>query len=459
MVLNSMETSGTKTPEQSIKIFLNRLFELFEQEKISYAVARNYHSLPDSLDGRDLDVQIDSHDIPRAFEIVKEIAESLSAKVMRIKAENGFWVVVAYCGSPFWGLKIDMLSPRGVEWRGCYFLNPGKTIDNRIKRDGYYCLDYDDIMFMQFCRDITGRLCLRKKYHEKISTLFNKDPQEFEVRLQRIYGRKYASKLEQVCQKGEYEGLASLGKKLRRQIIIRSFLQRPLSSMLGMSRYFIWRCREYVKPNGITVAVEGPDGSGKGTLIEKVSKEFSKVLHLTMNLNHLRPDFLPSLNSALNKGERNTAPVADPHARKQRGFVLSLIHIAYYTIDYCLGYWLRIRPCLGRKNIAAIFDRYFYDYYIDNYRFRITLPRWVIKFFGLFIHKPNLVIFLSADAEAVRRRKPELPIPEIRRQMNEMEKLANSLHNAVWVNTSVSIEDSCNDFIRQIIKVLEKRLS
>lgn len=454
----TLQTSETNSAQESISIFLARLFDVFERNSIGYAVARNYESLPDNLDGRDLDILVDAPDIRRAYGIAAEIAESLSAKVLKIEAENGLWVFIVHCDTPFWGVRIDMLSPRGIEWRGCYFLYHSEIIESKVRHRGIYFLENDDIVFMQFCRDVSSRLCLREKYHAPVRRLYSDDPCKFEARLSKIFGRDCANKIAKVCREGKFENLTSLGRRMRREIIIRSLLKRPASTIKGMFRYLRWRCREYFRPNGIMVAVIGPDGSGKGTLIREVSDYLSKFLHLNIFPCHLRPDLLPSLGDPLGRHARTGEPVANPHAKKPRGMLISVIHLAYYTVDYILGYWLRIRPRLGRKYIAAIFDRYFYDYFVDNFRFRISLPGPVIKFFGLFIPKPDVVILLSAEPEIIRRRKPELPVSEIRRQACQMHKLAEKIDNVVWIDTSESVERSTLQFIRAIVQKLEGRM-
>ena len=245
---------------------------------------------------------------------------------------------------------------------------------------------------------------------------------------------------------------------MRRAVIVRGLMREPLRTTGNILRYLGWRCREYVRPNGVMVAVIGPDGSGKGTLIEKVRHFITGPLHFPTRVYHLRPGLLPSLGSLLLGRKDDGAPVTNPHAKEPSGLTFSLLRLAYYTLDYVLGYWLLVRPYLGRKCIAVIFDRYFYDCLIDPVRFRISLPQWVVRAFAILVPRPDLTILLSADPEVIYSRKPELPLSEIRRQCSEIGRFAKCMGNRVCIDTCRPLEDSARDMSRAVLSTLEKRL-
>ena len=61
-----------------------------------------------------------------------------------------------------------------------------------------------------------------------------------------------------------------------------------------------------------------------------------------------------------------------------------------------------------------IADRYYYDFYLQKHYDK--LPSYIKRFFYLFIPKPNLVFFLSANAEDIYKRKYELTLEETQEQ-------------------------------------------
>jgi hypothetical protein len=82
-----MPSAETETAEGSVAEFLSRLFHTFEREGIDYAVARDYESLPRTLDGRDLDLLVQDCDFERAYRALLGIADSLEARVFKVVQE------------------------------------------------------------------------------------------------------------------------------------------------------------------------------------------------------------------------------------------------------------------------------------------------------------------------------------------------------------------------------------
>ena len=62
-----------------------------------------------------------------------------------------------------------------------------------------------------------------------------------------------------------------------------------------------------------------------------------------------------------------------PHRGGKTGILSSLVRLGYYSVDYILGYFLRVKP-VTRITRLAIFDRYYTDIICDSRRIRIYLP-------------------------------------------------------------------------------------
>jgi hypothetical protein len=94
---------------------------------------------------------------------------------------------------------------------------------------------------------------------------------------------------------------------------------------------------------------------------------------------------------ALKDGEKPKV-VSDPHAQKPSGFIGSIVRWGYYMMDYTFGYAKSVYPKIATKAKVFIFDRYYYDYYIDQRRSRTSLPRWVLRFGEIFVPVPDLIL-------------------------------------------------------------------
>ena len=209
--------------------------------------------------------------------------------------------------------------------------------------------------------------------------------------------------------------------------------------------------RQHGLPKGVLVAFLGLDGSGKSTLIERVVETLQKH-DVEAQSKHLHPGLLPAL-STLTFRQQESGPVTDPHAKEPSGRVISLIRFLYYWLDYALGYWLMIFPQLLTRRCAFLFDRYFYDYLVDPRRCRVRLPTRLVEFFALLTPSPHLVIVLEAEAEVLYRRKPELPLEELKRQSERLDNVAKTFRNVARVDTSASI-DVCHQKIIEAISGL-----
>jgi thymidylate kinase len=221
---------------------------------------------------------------------------------------------------------------------------------------------------------------------------------------------------------------------------------------------FVWsKFHRYLAPSGAVLAVLGVDGSGKSTVINSIKPILDSATHNATFVHHLRPGLLPPLARLKGKVESPPGPVLDPHGSTPSGIVGSLLRLTWLTLDYILGYWLRIRPIIARQPAIVIFDRYAYDMALDPRRFRLGLPGWVAGLFARLAPRPDLIICLHAAPEVIAQRKQELPLEETRRQLEALLSFAKSQPNAVLISTDGSIEEVRERVLRTLFNFFEKR--
>ncbi len=56
----------------------------------------------------------------------------------------------------------------------------------------------------------------------------------------------------------------------------------------------------------------------------------------------------------------------------------------------------------------------------------------------------------------IYKRKPELPLKEVERQVSKLKEFCESNKRAVWIDTGTSIEESSNQIIKSIILKTKK---
>lgn len=140
-----------------------------------------------------------------------------------------------------------------------------------------------------------------------------------------------------------------------------------------------------------------------------------------------------------------------PHDHPKQNRVKSLLRFFYYLADYLIGYPIKIYWAKVKKNII-IFDRYYYDYLVDLYKYQFNIPKWLPKLFLPLIPAPDMTIYLDADPEVLHRRKQELSLSELKRQVQEFKKALAKIPNSIIVTTDKPIAKIVGEISYKILK-------
>lgn len=183
--------------------------------------------------------------------------------------------------------------------------------------------------------------------------------------------------------------------------------------------------RRFLQPTGVSVAVYGTDGSGKGTLLEAIRRDVGPAFrardewHL---LAHLRPG-------------AEEIPVTDPHGVAERSPVMSLAKLVYYFARAWL--WRAPRVFLARRRSRLVLlDRDVEDLWIDPRRYRFGLTEGLLRAVVRLLPRPDVALVLHADAETVLGRSKELDAATLEHLAGRYRAWAATRHDAVLIDAN-----------------------
>lgn len=204
------------------------------------------------------------------------------------------------------------------------------------------------------------------------------------------------------------------------------------------------KIRRIMNPTGLVIGVLGPDGSGKTTVMNQVKADMNHAFR-RINQYHLFPVL-----------EKGSSPNTNPHGKKKRGVLTSILKLCYFIILYNIG-WLRLVIPAKIRSTFVIFDRYYDDILIDPARYRNGTPEWMVRVVRIFIPQPKLWIVLDAPTDVIQKRKAEVSYEETERQRRAYISYAQKKRNCLLVDTNRNVKDISKDICQFICDSLNKR--
>ena len=432
------------------KEFLSTFFQTMNEEGVDYFVYGSYLALPDDTGGSDIDMVVREKDFPKVSKILDTLTrDSCVSKVSYYANANAKFYRFL---SPTFGVQIDVFY-KGLCYQGIEYY-PVKLMRKWvIEYKGIKVLDIQKGYYVDYIKEILHLGKAKEKYLKAFIGEIKRDEVFYREELSSLYGKEVS---QLVFENLSEEKLPAVEKHLQRKMC--------KSVMKGHRWKNIWLRllllqRLFGKRPGYVIAVEGTDGSGKSFIINSITPVLNEAFHNGVIYNHLRPNAIPDLGVLLGKKKKEDEAVVctDPHGQKPSGLVGSLIRWGYYMIDYTFGYMKKVWPQIHTKSKVFIFDRYYYEYYLDQKRSRTNLPQWVIRFGELFLPNPDLILCLGGDPEKIYARKPETSLEEVKRQTDALKKFCRERENAVWIDTTIQPEESVKAALGACYEVMSKR--
>ncbi len=436
---------------------LQAVFAAFNDAGLQWLVLRNHEGLPQQNRSKDIDLVVSKHSFPKASAI---LAQTLKAHNFTHCHRQTFQYVRCFTffdnsQSPVISMKIDLLD--GFVWRGAQLVSFSELYARRVARTDFEIPDPVADGFMLWCKPLMTGGFIKEKYRADILAILKISPHGFRTLLQKTFGGRMAKAVWPMLAQGKLEDTVPLRKKLCRAAWLVALRNQPMQTISATLEHgYREIIRRSKRPKASILAVLGPDGAGKSTVIDLLQHELARIMVKDtddIRILHFRPNLFPNIKAMLG-GKRYDATQEEftaPHRAQPAGRISSVLRLIYYWLDYLVGYWLRIRTgCLAGK--IYIFDRYFYDFIVDPYRSRIKLPDWLRLLFLQITPEPDIVFILCCDPDTIYARKQELTPMEITRQSREYLKLARRSKRLVTLDAANPPEQLCNDALRQVIQ-------
>ena len=194
------------------------------------------------------------------------------------------------------------------------------------------------------------------------------------------------------------------------------------------------------------LALLGPDGCGKTTIGAELETRLRNQ-YPSICRHYFRPGCLPPPGVLFGlRKEVQTGVNPNPHGHEPESPAKSILRFLFYLLDFTLGYLLEVRPSL-RRGALVIFDRYYYDFTVDRFRYNMSLPNWFIRLFEPLVPRPDLTIYLHASPDQLYKRKQELSFTEITKQVEAYEKLVKKLRGAYRIDAERPVEKVAGQII------------
>lgn len=427
-------------------------FKLLNGHDISYAVLRNYKTLPEDLGGSDVDLWVSAKDVDICMALLGEAADKAGASLVSFIPGPHSPKICYLNGSC--GFQVDLFKG-DIRFRNKVYFSEDDISSHVRTYNGIRIIEDDFAALLAFLKELLNNGKVSEKY---IKALVAKksvyDKTYLRLQLKR-FSNWFCNRLADCITNENFSGnvMADMQKAGFADLGIKGS-RKAFSKLKNLIRIF--------RPAGYTIAVLGTDGSGKSFIINSITPILNEAFHNGIRYEHMRPNYLPSLAVASGRkkaSEEIHATVTDPHSSEPSGLAGSILRLSYYWLDYTWGYFRKIFLDKSVRAHVWLFDRYYYDYYVDQRRARLHMPEWIIRFFGIFVPAPDLTICLGGEPEKIYARKPETSLVEVARQTKLLKDFSARHKHTVWVDTDVSPEESVKASMDAIVCMMAKRFS
>ena len=392
---------------------LMEFFRKLESLNVTYCILGGYEGLPDKYDSNDIDIVVSEDNILTVSDVLKFVFRDHGSEYYTLNRYKGRLTYLFYFfaddGIIEESLKIDLFE--NFELRGRVFLTAGEIKNCSVRHNHLNIPSTLHIGFMAAIKGVLKGGGAWNKYIQRVKNAIYANREGMEQLLLRVFFRKTIHILFFCLNNGDIEEVEAIRKRMIYETYIKSFLRNPIRFPWNLLSYIWMTMRKVFNPPKYTIALLGPDGVGKSTLIRHMESHLMGILKTETNemkTFHIRPGVFPTITELLNrKKQPNGKTSVLQEAWQSPSVIISFIRLLCFWVDYMLGYIVKVLPELVKYRVVVL-DRYFYDILIDPLRYKIRLPNILMKTLFMSIPRPRIIIVLDAPPDVIFRRKGEL---------------------------------------------------
>jgi thymidylate kinase len=433
--------------QPEISQLVTAVFRAWQQATIRFLVLRHYESLP-RFTANDIDVLVDPAQLRQAEQALLAAAAQAG---FRLHNRVEFATLALYLSSPQTNAQAHFDLFTALKWRGFDFLPAQEFLQRKVRRELFSIPAPADETAIKLLASLIYTGKVKENYRPSVAAGCQAETAAVTDLLARTYGRARARFMVTAAAQEQWAALEAATASLRRALILRQLARQPwrtLASLLADARRLAGR---FLWPPGLTVVLCGADGSGKSTAA-RAAIDGLAVTFPSPKVRHFH--WKPPLFSARRQAARG--PATDPHSLPPRHPIGSLCYFAFHWLEFLLGSHLRLRPITFRGGLVLI-DRYYYDFFVDQRRYRLSVPLFIVRLGLFFLKQPDLLVLLDAPADVLQRRKQEVAPAETERQCIAYRELVRRLPPGRVLDATQPPEKVGADLNRTILDFMAQR--
>ncbi len=421
---------------------------------IAWCVLRNYETFPHPRsDTSDIDFLVAC--TPRkCLALLQEVvrSEPISIGSVFTKSDGNMkGIFLCLPGQP--SLHLDFI--QRLSWKGMRVVSEDAVLAASRRHDGVCVPAPGHEVAVSLMGYIFHRGQVKPEYRERIQALATQDQAGFVACLAPVWGNALAEELARRAMAGDWGWFTAWLKTGKRRLFEKQAL-RPIECLNALGKIGLALAQRMVTPTGVWVAFMGPDGAGKTTVGEAYRARLSTLFDQSHQRQfHWRPRWLPAPGKLAGHAETDIV-IDDPHGKPPRGRLVSLLRFGYFWLDFVFGHWVRVRPLLMRRHLVS-FDRCYFDFLVDPRRFRLSVPRGLMRLFAHLVPQPELIFVFDAPASVLHARKQELAPAEIEAQLVALRELARRYPAMHTVRVDREVSDIVDELERITLAYLDRR--
>jgi len=425
--------------------FLVDILMYLDNKNIPYCLTHDYEKIPDEINS-DVDIIIPEPYLSKLPEILNQYG-----LIQCIQHETTAYYYI-FVQNPEKSMKSILHLDASSDFRrdGIKVLSTADFLSSKKMNDKNLWIPSSDVEFIYTLIKRIGKGSLNQSQAEKINRLYLKNSILCEQRLSNFFPKEQEKEIINAITSLDWSCIdLSEMKKCLIKYVKKSKPSDTIVYSLGDLSRRMWRV---FNPTGIFVMFLGPDGCGKTSVIDHISEDLAPLFR-RVECHHFRPQVLWKAKLS------DLTQIQNPHSKKNYPIIVSWFKTIAVYLDWLLGYLGKIMPA-RIKSSFVIYDRGFFDLYLDPKRYRLASFTSFTKILSIFLPKPDLLFYLDTPPDILLNRKHEIPMGElIELRKVYQEEFSDCKMNTYKIDASKPLEDVVNEIEKIIINYLTIRTS